>query len=71
MTKNKNRMIDEEVQNESVVVDNEFFENSIEKEKEEEVENGPAEELVSENSSKKSKQKPLNIKRKMLKFYKG
>lgn len=68
MTKNKNRMIDEEVQNESVVVDNEFFENSIEKE---EVENEPAEELVSENSSKKSKQKPLNIKRKMLKFYKG
>lgn len=68
MTKNKNRMIDEEVQNESVVVDNEFFENSIEKE---EVENESAEELVSENSSKKSKQKPLNIKRKMLKFYKG
>lgn len=68
MTKNKNRMIDEEVQNESVVVDNEFFENSIEKEV---VENEPAEELVSENLSKKSKQKPLNIKRKMLKFYKG
>lgn len=68
MTKNKNRMIDEEVQNESVVVDNEFFENSIEKEEDE---NESAEELVSENSSKKSKQKPLNIKRKMLKFYKG
>lgn len=68
MTKNKNRMIDEEVQNESVVVDNEFFENSIEKE---EVQNEPTEELVSENLSKKSKQKPLNIKRKMLKFYKG
>ena len=68
MTKNKNRMIDEEVQNESVVVDNEFFENSIETE---EVQHEPAEELVSENLSKKSKQKPLNIKRKMLKFYKG